>query len=71
LLDGLSQNRRRFIHKRTRSNPFFSSGASRARPKNSTYVLYSPLWTEPAFPATQPSQRHEHERFYSTWYSAR
>src|SRR6266478_6035277 len=31
------------VHRRNRSSPFFKSGASRTRLKNSTYVLYNAL----------------------------
>jgi hypothetical protein len=66
LLDGLSQNRLRFIHKRTRSNPFLSSGASRTRPKNSTYVLYSPL-SRSATTTSKPNRRRSSGRDTSAY----
>jgi hypothetical protein len=41
LFHGLSQYGLSLNHKRTRSSPFLSSGASRTQLKKSTYVLYS------------------------------
>jgi len=66
LLDRLSQNSFGFDHKRTRSNPFLSSGASRTRLKNSTYVLYNPL-PRSATTTSNPNRRRSSARDTSAY----